>query len=73
MVKCPKCGAEIKYIPLRFGGYTAIVDLGTIEVYTDSGRKVEGHAIHKCPAEVSALDDYQKYNGLFSPERKQAW
>jgi phage FluMu protein Com len=52
MVKCPKCGAEIKYIPV---GYTQsatgtfIVDPEYTEVINDNGRVIKGHIRHKCP------------------------
>jgi hypothetical protein len=51
MVRCPKCGTEIKYIPMR--EHTVVVDAAYVEVVTDRGMLVKGHSIHKCPnAEV---------------------
>lgn len=47
-VKCPKCGAEIKYIPCGLG--VSIVDIEVIEVVTERGRTVQGYLRHKCPA-----------------------
>jgi hypothetical protein len=52
MVKCSKCGAEIKYIPMATrseSGASVIVDAGYIEVINDNGRVIKGHIRHKCP------------------------
>ena len=52
MVKCPKCGAEIKYIPIISMGHertSAAVDPELTEVIQDSGRVVKGYLRHKCP------------------------
>jgi hypothetical protein len=55
MVKCSKCGAEIKYIPM--GHYstsktTETVDAGYIEIINDNGRMIKGHLRHKCPTKI---------------------
>jgi len=55
-VKCPKCGAEIKYIAM--GAYAssvavAIVDPGYTVVINDNGREIKGHLRHKCPEKKS--------------------
>ena len=53
MVKCPKCGAEIKYIPVTSAGYersAVTVETETTEVIQDSGRVVRGYLRHRCPA-----------------------
>ena len=46
MVKCTKCGAEIRYIP--HGSDTLIVNAESHELITDSGRIVKGHSRHVC-------------------------
>lgn len=50
MTKCPKCGVEIKYIPLGYEvmGPVAIVEQDYIEVINDRGRVVKGHLRHRC-------------------------
>jgi hypothetical protein len=51
MTKCPKCGAEIKYIPV---GYNieeigvVIVDPEYTEIINDGGRLIKGHIRHRC-------------------------
>jgi hypothetical protein len=56
MTKCPKCGAEIKYIPV---GYNieemgvAIVDPKYTEIINDGGRLIKGHLRHCCPETVN--------------------
>jgi hypothetical protein len=45
---CPKCGAEIKYIPTREGHI--VVNAEYIDVITDRGRTVQGHFRHDCAA-----------------------
>jgi predicted RNA-binding Zn-ribbon protein involved in translation (DUF1610 family) len=47
MVKCPKCGAEVRYIPSK--GNTLITDAEPKEVITATGRVVMGYTRHKCP------------------------
>ena len=51
MVKCPTCGAEIKYIPVTADGerLAVMVEPEDTEVIQDSGRVVKGHLRHKCP------------------------
>jgi predicted RNA-binding Zn-ribbon protein involved in translation (DUF1610 family) len=52
MVKCPKCGAEIKYIPVGYtqsATGTLIVEPEYTEVINDNGRVIKGHLRHKCP------------------------
>jgi hypothetical protein len=52
MTKCPKCGEEIKYIPV---GYNieeigvAIVNPEYTEIINDGGRLIKGHLRHCCP------------------------
>jgi hypothetical protein len=46
MVSCTKCGAEIKYIPVREGHI--VVDVKQIEVINERGRVVQGYLRHKC-------------------------
>jgi len=51
MVKCPKCGAEIKYIPMGFtreNRGVAVVDAEYTEVFNDNGRLIKGHIRHRC-------------------------
>ena len=51
MVKCSKCGAEIKYIPLtaRVDALAmAIVDAAYTELINDNGRVIKGHVRHIC-------------------------
>jgi hypothetical protein len=43
---CPKCGAEIKYIPTRDS--QIVVNAEYVEVINDRGRTVQGHFRHKC-------------------------
>jgi hypothetical protein len=51
VVKCPKCGAEIKYIPayVKSERGVIVVDLEYIKVITDAGREIQGHIRHQCP------------------------
>ena len=49
MVKCPKCNAEIKYIPTREG--VTMVDENQTEIVTLNGRMVKGYQPHKCTQE----------------------
>jgi hypothetical protein len=52
MVKCPKCGAEIKYIPTGYSESAlgvVIVDPDYTEVINDNGRVIKGHRRHRCP------------------------
>ena len=54
MVKCPKCGAEIKYIPVTSPGHERLavtVEPETTEVIQDTGLVARGHLRHKCPEE----------------------
>jgi hypothetical protein len=60
MVKCPTCGAEIKYIPVGYVQSAAgavIVEMEYAEVITDSGRVVKGHIRHKCPDKMYLRGD----------------
>lgn len=52
MVKCPKCGKEIKYIPTGYAESASgviIVEPDYTEVINDNGRVVKGHTRHCCP------------------------
>jgi len=51
MVKCscPKCGAEIKYVPTKDGHI--VTEAEYLEFITDSGRVIQGHLRHNCTAE----------------------
>ena len=52
MTRCPKCGAEIRYMPCRASQSPSgvlIVEAVTVEVITDSGRIVQGYLRHECP------------------------
>jgi hypothetical protein len=51
MTKCPKCGAEIKYIPTRHG--VAVVEPEYTEIINDDGRASRGHVRHRCPETVN--------------------
>jgi hypothetical protein len=51
MVKCPKCAAEIKYIPVFYtaGPQGSIaVEPEYTEIISDSGRVIKGHLRHRC-------------------------
>jgi hypothetical protein len=51
MTRCPKCGAEIKYIPVSYqvdAQGTIAVDPEYSEVISDSGRMIKGHSRHHC-------------------------
>ena len=60
MVKCPACGAEIRYIPC---GITVsekgviITDAESKELITESGRTIKGFPRHICP------ENKEKNNG----------
>lgn len=52
MVKCPKCGQEIRYItaaPSAGNNGIIPVDPREQELITEKGRKVRGFYPHKCP------------------------
>lgn len=51
MVKCPKCGKEIRYIPTRDS--VIIVDAEYITIVNDRGREIEGHIMHECKDETN--------------------
>jgi hypothetical protein len=56
MVKCPKCGAEIKYIPVSYtadqrGAIT--VEPEYTEIINDNGRVIKGHLRHRCPEVIN--------------------
>ena len=50
MQRCPKCGAEIKYIAT---GYTAqvVCECEPLEVVNENGHKFKGYPLHKCKEE----------------------
>ncbi|GHU09565.1 hypothetical protein FACS1894151_07580 [Spirochaetia bacterium] len=55
MVKCPKCEAEVMYIPMGFRSEplgVAMVNVDYIEIINDRGRVVKGHLRHECPETV---------------------
>jgi hypothetical protein len=63
MVKCPKCGQEIRYIttaPSMGSNGIIPVDPPEKELITEKGRKVQGFALHQCQ---------QKEVEIFNPEK----
>ncbi|GHV91199.1 hypothetical protein AGMMS50268_17020 [Spirochaetia bacterium] len=48
MVKCPKCGKEIRYIASQ-QGQPIPVELDETHLVTESGRLQRGHKEHICP------------------------
>ncbi|MDR1230037.1 MAG: hypothetical protein LBK61_01410 [Spirochaetaceae bacterium] len=51
MVKCTKCGKEVKYIPvscMKSDAGTVAVEPEYTGVITDGGREVKGHVRHIC-------------------------
>ena len=46
MVRCPKCGCNIKYIPQDPG--VIMVDADYTELINDSGRAIKGYLPHVC-------------------------
>ena len=66
MTRCPKCGAEIRYVPCRPSQSPSgvlIVGAKTVEVITDSGRVVQGHLMHECFKDNEACTDGVRNNG----------
>ena len=55
MVKCPTCGAEIKFIPVTTDRerLAVMVEPEETEIIKDNGRVVKGHLRHKCPEKES--------------------
>jgi hypothetical protein len=54
MTKCPKCGAEIKYIPMGFisAPGVAVVEPEYTETIGDNGRILKGYLWHRCPKPI---------------------
>ena len=56
MLKCPKCGKEIRYIvgapSSGNSGQPIAVDVEYSEVIHDSGSIVKGHVRHRCKEEA---------------------
>jgi hypothetical protein len=73
MVKCPKCGNEIRYITAApsIGNNGIIpVDPRERELITETGRKVRGYRLHicsfmpeKCTIPGTTTDSCHAYNG----------
>jgi hypothetical protein len=54
MTRCPKCGVEIKYIPVGYNideTGVVIVDPDYTEIINDGGRLIKGHLRHRCREE----------------------
>jgi hypothetical protein len=52
MLKCPKCGAEIRYIvgapSAGTPGQPIAVDIALETLISDTGRRLQGHREHEC-------------------------
>jgi hypothetical protein len=54
MLKCPKCGDEIRYIAgaPSSGGLPIAVDMKEEYLINDSGRRIKGYKEHICMVEA---------------------
>jgi len=52
VLRCPECGAAVRYIPSGFSGSSGgvfVVDAEAGELVTESGRVIQGYPRHECP------------------------